>query len=240
MAYKNLLLNNLGSSPKILDEHFQKSPLSSPSNSDRITATPFSLTPSNEPVIEIDSDSRMINIPDEIKSIGIVAGDHLAETFYFHISRYFDEKDLSENQAIIRYINAGNEYGESDAVDITINENDITIGWKIDNKVTRYAGDVSFTIQWETIENGVRKYQWQTLPTSINVKSGLTIEETITDKDDLLFRTLSKQVQDLQEKYNALINSNIVTNIDVLFERLNTLETSLKYLEENVVYVSKE
>lgn len=233
MAYQNLLLNSLGTTRKTVQE---ESLLQSNSN----LITPFSLNPSSEPVIEISSDSRIVNIPDEIKSIGIVAGDHLAETFYFHIDRYFDDNDLSKHHAIIRFINAGNEYGESDAVDITINENDITIGWSIDNKVTRYAGDVSFTIQWETIENGVREYQWQTLPASINVKSGLAIEETITDKDDLLFRTLSRQVQDLQEKYNALINSNIVTNIDILFERLNTLETSLKYLEENVVYVSKE
>lgn len=234
MAYKNLLLNNLGASSNTLNEQLQETS----TFSDHII--PFSLNPTNEPVIEIDSDSRIINVPDGIKTIGIVAGDHLAETFYFHISRYFDERDLSKHQAIIRYINAGNEYGESKPVDITIEENDITLGWTLDNKVTRYAGEVSFTIQWETIENGVSKYQWQTLPAIINIKSGLDIEKTITDKDDLLFRTLSNQIQDLQEKYDSLINSNILTNIDNLLEKLNKLEMSVKYLEENVVYVSKE
>lgn len=231
MAYKNILLSNLGTIQKNTDSAQPSTLLSD-------IAT-FSINPSTEPTIEIDCDSRMINIPDEIRSIGIVAGDHMAETFYFHIPRYFDDKDLSEHRAIIRYINAGKEYGESEAVNLKIEENDLTLGWQIDNKATRYAGEISFTIQFETVEDGI-KYQWQTLPASLTVKSGLDIETTITDKDDLLFRTLNKQIQDLQNKFDSLINSDLIKNSDIYFNKINTLEESIKYLEENVVYVSKE
>ncbi|MCD7999043.1 MAG: hypothetical protein LUH21_17650 [Clostridiales bacterium] len=232
MAYKNILLNNLGATPKQIDDQLRTT---LPPNSVSL----LSLNPDTEPVIEIDSDSRVISIPTEIKSIGIVAGDHLAETFYFHISRYFDNNDLSEHRIIIRYINAGNEYGESDTVDLKIEENDLIFGWEIDNKATRHAGDIYFTVQFETVNNGI-KYQWQSLPATLTVKAGLDIESTITDKDDLLFRTLNKQIQDLQDKYDALINSDLIKNLDIFRNKLDSLEQSIRYLEENVVYVSKD
>ncbi len=46
--------------------------------------------------------------------------------------------------------------------------------------------------------------------------------------------------QDLQDKYDALINSDLIKNLDIFKTKLDTLEQSIKYLEENVVYVSKD
>ena len=63
------------------------------------------LEPDTEPVIEIDSDLRKITVPSELYDIGVV-GDHLCEVIYFRCPRYFDGKDLSENDCIIKYINA--------------------------------------------------------------------------------------------------------------------------------------
>ena len=122
---------------------------------------------------------------------------------------------------------------------MTIESDYLRFGWAIDNYVTRYSGIINFTVQFETVEDGI-KYQWQTKPAQLNIMPGLNIEETITDKDDVLFRTLSKQVQELQKSVKQLKTQ--VSMIDSLNinSRVDTLSTDVKYLQENVVYVLDE
>lgn len=192
--------------------------------------------PESEPVIQIDSDLRKITIPDELKDIA-VAGDHLSETVYFTCPRYFDGNDLSEHKCIIRYINAGNEYGEADVIDLTSETDTIKFGWSLDNYVTRYSGSISFTVQFETVDDTV-KYQWQTTPAELNILAALNIEETITDKDDTLFRTLSNQVATLQEKVKLFEEKMDI--LESLSQQISIIQNDVNYLKENVVYTLSE
>lgn len=188
--------------------------------------------PDEEPVIQIDSDLRQISVPSELENIA-VAGDHLSETIYFSCPRYFDGKDLSEHTCIIRFINAGNEYGESEVIDLTSDENTIKFGWAIDNYVTRYSGTIQFTVQFETEDNGIQ-YQWQTTPAKLTILAALDIESTITDKDDVLFRTLSNQIIALQQQVASLENQ--LSNLSDTPQKLQELRNDVNYLKENVVY----
>lgn len=192
--------------------------------------------PDTEPVIEIDADLRKITVPDELKNIG-VAGDHLAETIYFQCPRFFDDIDLTTHKCIIRFINSGNEYGEADAVDIEPGTDYIKFGWSIDNRVTRYSGAVNFTVQFETVSDGI-KYQWQTTPATLNVLAGLNIEQAITDKDDSVLRALTKRIEDLEKQMSELVNVN--TDITQLSEKIDKNTEDIQYLENNVVYVLDE
>lgn len=225
MQYKSSLLNNASSS------------IASP--------TPFAsqyipslmmLDPDTEPIIEIDSDLRKITVPQELFNIA-VCGDHLSETIYFTCPRYFDGNDLSEHTCLIRFINAGNEYGESSVIDVTVESDVLRFGWVIDNYVTRYSGKIQFTVQFETENNGI-KYQWQTTPAELNIMAGLNIEKTITEKDDVLFRTLTHQIQELQEQVSKLQES--VTSVTELQKRIQKIESDVNYLQENVVYTLSE
>lgn len=220
MAFKSDLLNSLS----------QTQPITNDMPVIRL------VKPDIEPVIEIDADLRKITVPDELKNIG-VAGDHLAETIYFQCPRFFDDIDLTTHTCIIRFINAGNEYDEANAVDIEEGTDYIKFGWTIDNRVTRYSGTVNFTVQFETVSDGV-KYQWQTTPATLNVLAGLNIEETITDKDDSLFRTLTNRIEDLERQVNELVDVN--TTIAQMIEKINKNIEDIQYLENNVVYVLDE
>ena len=56
----------------------------------------FLRLPLDEPLFEIDADSRKITVPSNFATNGLsVQGDHLAETVFFSIDRYFDYKDLN-------------------------------------------------------------------------------------------------------------------------------------------------
>lgn len=198
--------------------------------------SPLMLNPDEEPVIEINSDLRKISIPDELKNIA-VAGDHLSETIYFHMPRYFDGDDLSNRDCLIRFINAGNEYGESDVCNIEIFDDYIKFGWAIDNNATRYSGILTFTVQFETVQNGI-EYQWQTTPAELNILAGLNIESTITDKDDVLFRTLTYQIQDLRKSLLSIQSE--ANKIPSLKSEIAELTKEVNYLKNNVVYVLTE
>lgn len=194
--------------------------------------SPLMVEPENEPVIEINADLRHITIPEELKDIA-VTGDHLCETIYFSCPRYFDGEDLSNHSCIIRYINAGNEYGECDVVDITTENDRIKFGWSIDNKATRYSGIIKFTVQFETISDSV-EYQWQTTPAELNILPGLNIESTITDQDDVLFRSLTRRISALEEKVTEF--DITIQAIENLIHQINQLQKDVDYLKENVVY----
>lgn len=183
----------------------------------------------DEEIIKVESDLRTIIVPESLKVIG-VAGDHRAESIFFQIPRYFDGQDLSEHNCLIRYINAGNEYGEYPIADKAVDEKYIILGWQITNLVTRYAGTINFTIQFETIDyNGV-EYQWQTIPATLTVLPGLNVEKTITEKDDSLFRNLSSRVQYIEERLNKL------SDYESKKIEIDDIQNRLKYLEDNVVY----
>lgn len=194
--------------------------------------SPLMVEPENEPVIEINADLRHLTIPEELKDIA-VTGDHLCETIYFSCPRYFDGEDLSNHSCIIRYINAGNEYGECDVVDITTENDRIKFGWSIDNKATRYSGIIKFTVQFETISDSI-EYQWQTTPAELNILPGLNIESTITDQDDVLFRSLTRRISALEEKVAEF--DITIQAIENLINQINQLQKDVDYLKENVVY----
>ena len=190
----------------------------------------------DEPTLTIDSNLRKITVPQQLYNIG-VAGDHLCEEIFFECPRYFDGNDLSEHDCVVRYINAGKEYGEFNVTNMTINDDSLLFGWEIDNYVTRYSGVINFTVQFNTVLDGI-KYQWQTTPAQLNILAGLNIEQTITDKDDVLFRTLSNQINNLQTSVEQLKTQILM--IDSLKSQVDKLSADVKYLQENVVYTLDE
>ena len=53
----------------------------------------FLRLPLDEPIFEINANTRSINVPTDFKSNGLsVQGDHLAETVFFSVDRYFDKE----------------------------------------------------------------------------------------------------------------------------------------------------
>lgn len=220
MAFQSNLLNSLSES------------------SGKSSIPPMRLVnPETEPVIEIDADNRKIKIPKELENPAVV-GDHLCETIYFSCPRYFDGQDLSEKKCLFRFTNAGNEYGEDIPSDMQVLEDTIKFGWSLTNYVTRYSGVVEFTLQFELADDLGVTYQWQTTPATFKIRAGLNIEKTITDKDDILFRTLTNQIQDLQNAV-SLLNEKIHV-LDDVNDRLDTIEADIDYLKNNVIYAVNE
>lgn len=181
---------------------------------------PFLLDPDVEPRFVINSDERTIKIPEEFKFLAVKM-DHLSERIYFDIPRYFDGEDLATKICVVQYINAnGEEAVEGIAAivdaDYTSEADKIIFRWDVDNNVTKYAGDVSFSVRFYTISDDNRfTYSWNTVPATLPVldtidNTGQTVTENyptellqwqyrMTELD----RTISEKIETATESIDA-------------------------------------
>lgn len=187
--------------------------------------------PIDEPTMSIDVKTREITIPEELVNICVV-GDHLSETVFFEMPRFADGLDLSEHKCKVCVINAGKEYVECDTTIASMSTNSLKIGWTIDNKVSRYSGDINFTVQFDTIDSHGIAYQWSTIPATIHVMAGLDIDKVLPPKDDSLYVALSNRVTNLETQLATLMSIINTLNLE---SRLNTLETDVNFLRNNAV-----
>jgi hypothetical protein len=147
----------------------------------------------DEPLFEIDANSRVITIPAEFKKNGIaVIGDHLAETVYFKIDKYFDYQsfyklitDDDKGEILINWtftpagskavgeLNSSVAFGPSD----DLVPGYLIFGWTINKDMTAGAGTLTFSVQFRYVSDGEIVYSFNTLPASISVGQSLTLKD---------------------------------------------------------------
>ena len=150
--------------------------------------------PVDEPVFEIDANSRMIAIPAEFKKNGIgVLGDHQAETVYFKIDQYFDYQSFyklindDENGHVV--INWAFTPSGSKAIEASgsveafgpcdnLEPGYFIFGWIIDKSMTVKAGSLTFSVQFYHLDptSGEMDYSFSTLTSSVNVGNTLIVK----------------------------------------------------------------
>ena len=164
----------------------------------------FLRLPLDEPLFEIDANSRKITVPPEFKSNGAsVQGDHLAEVIFFRIERYFDYKDLSTCNIEINWKMGAKEgkttrfikFDDVQTID-EVKSNCIIFGWPINDVVTEKSGALTFAVEFNQTEgegdNQKIIYRFNTLPTTVNIKDGLILSEEVeaVELDTDILRTL--------------------------------------------------
>lgn len=147
--------------------------------------------PLDEPMFEIDANSRKITVPDAFKANGLsVQGDHLAETVYFVIDRYFDYMDLKNTEVTINW-KMGAESGKTDkfTMSATVIPGCIVFGWPVNNVVTAKSGTLTFAVEFSRKDGeGNVLYDFNTLAASVNIKDGLVVSdvEVVNLDNDIL------------------------------------------------------
>lgn len=147
--------------------------------------------PVDEPLFAIDANSRKIDIPSEFKSNGLsVQGDHLAETVFFSIDRYFDYMDLSTCDISINW-KMGTETGKTQnfIMSTDIIPGAIVFGWPVNNTITVKSGSLQFAVEFSKKDDSNNLlYAFNTLAANINIKDGLIIDKAkvVSLEDDIL------------------------------------------------------
>ena len=132
----------------------------------------FLRLPLDEPLFEIDANSRKITIPSDFAANGLsVQGDHLAETVFFSIDRYFDYMDLNNCNIRINW-KIGDVSGQSInfSKSVDAEPGKIIFGWPVAKDLTGKSGTLSFAVEFYIERDNVISYSLNTLISTINIK----------------------------------------------------------------------
>ncbi len=179
----------------------------------------------DEPLFEIDANTREIKVPDVFKRNGLtVQGDKLAEIIYFKMARFFDMMDLYRfaNDSIhtngslaadgphtyIEWQNLSSknpdyEKGVDYAYAMTCDDNYIYFGWPLAEYVSGDAGQIQFAVRFLEIEEGQVVYNYATKIAQCEIKSTLNfnlMDGSVTSNswEDILYT---------RPIYSSVINS---------------------------------
>lgn len=128
------------------------------------------IVPDSDTHFVIDPYTRQIENTNYKKTV-LMRGDHNSERFTFEIPRYVDGHDMSLcNRVIVHFDNVGDsiENVYSDVAymdDLSINpDNPDTVisSWLIRREATQIVGILSFSLQYQCVENEEITYEWNT------------------------------------------------------------------------------
>lgn len=162
--------------------------------------------PSNEPIYEIDLNTRTIEAP---KSVGVLK-DQNAEIIYFRCNRYYDTIDLSETCCVIQFFNAEKKdrfypvpfYGYVS----TDEEEYMLIPWLIDQSVTEIQGSIEFAIRFYQISEDEKTFLFSlnTLPATTKVLRGMnTVVDTNYNFEADKINEILARLDRLQKDYEV-------------------------------------
>ena len=165
--------------------------------------------PTDEPVYEIDLNSRSVSAP----AILGVEADHESEYIYFQINRFYDSMDLSTCIGLVQFRNAKNEeyyyvipYYDTDSI-----EGKMIFAWDIQSPVTKYGGTVQFSFKFFRVNlaSGELLYELNTLVAKSKVLIGwanknganhnyntMSAAEILVDNDFIEKYTQLREIQD--------------------------------------------
>lgn len=128
------------------------------------------VVPDSDTYFMIDPYTRQIENTNYQKTV-LMRGDHNSERFTFEIPRYVDGHDMSLcNRVIVHFDNVGDSIANihsdvSYMTDLRINPDKpdtVISSWLIRREATQIVGILSFSLQYQCVEDGEITYEWNT------------------------------------------------------------------------------
>ena len=161
--------------------------------------TEYAMIPSDEEPFEINANTRSIKIPAAFAKGVAITGDDMSEVITFTIDRYFDYVDLAGTNICVQWDLPGEDGGTGIShitmIDLETIPGKIRFGWPLTEKLTQFAGKVSFAVKFFiTNKDDLSKHDYvlNTLPAVITILPGLNVvnpsfSETNIDGEFLKF-----------------------------------------------------
>lgn len=133
--------------------------------------------PEDEPIYEIDLNTRRINAPQFLS----VITDHNAEIVWFKVDRFFGNIDLYSSTCWIQYINADKEQYTYAAplivASLEYGNDQLLIPWVISREVSKSEGEIQFSIQFFKLSEDKNRFLHilNTEPAKSKVLQGLLV-----------------------------------------------------------------
>ena len=159
----------------------------------------FTILPLDEPIFEINADTRIITVPQQFKNIG-VTGDNLAEIIFFEIDRFFDAVDFGapEIKAYIEWHrtsgdNQDNHVDDAYIKELTLKEHKVLIGWVIDERITEEPGTIEFAVRLVMKnENNEIVYSFSTSAAKVNINKTLNFYPDVAEVSNAIEQVINR------------------------------------------------
>lgn len=171
------------------------------------------LLPLDEPMFEINANTREIIIPAHFKKHGVsVEGDTIAETLIFKINRFVDFVDLNETDIFVQWeIEGKEEYSNITFKYLDYDPEFLLFAWPITNRITEKSGVLKFSVRCIKRENESSPitYSFNTLPATVSISKALKADldyDAEADNADELFVAAINNTQNTSSEEAAKVN----------------------------------
>lgn len=163
----------------------------------------FIMLPLDEETLDIDLDTRTINVPDSFSKCAGVQSDHLSEMVIFTTDRYYDYMDLANTQIFVQWtipenktlgIEEVNGATRIEMIDLETEPGKIRFAWPLNNKITQVSGNIKFAVRFFTLD-----------PSNLNV---VTYSLNTTEADMMIKAALQASLNDEAEVESPLADSS--------------------------------
>lgn len=137
-----------------------------------------------EDICVIDSDMRIIDIPEQFKVLG-VESDKDVKVMQFRIPKTYKGTDLSAFTISVNYQNARGMKGRYIVTDKKVSGDQIEFSWTVGKTATVYRGDTRFIVCMRlTGSDGVIKKEFNTTLATMTVLEGLEVDDPVIEQEE--------------------------------------------------------
>lgn len=137
-----------------------------------------------EDICVIDSDMRIIDIPEQFKVLG-VESDKDVRAMQFRVPKTYKGTDLSAFTISVNYQNARGMKDRYIVTDKKVSGDQIEFSWTVGKTATVYRGDTRFIVCMCLIgSDGVIKKEFNTTLATMTVLEGLEVDDPVIEQEE--------------------------------------------------------
>ena len=137
-----------------------------------------------EDICVIDSDLRIIGIPEQFKVLG-VENDKDVKVMQFRIPKVYKGTDLSAFNISVNYQNARGTKGRYVVTDKRVSGDQIEFSWTVGSTAVKYKGDTKFIVCMRlTDSDGVIKKEFNTTLATMTILEGLEVDNPVIEQEE--------------------------------------------------------
>lgn len=137
-----------------------------------------------EDICVIDSNLRIIDIPEQFKVLG-VENDKDVKVMQFRMPKVYKGTDLSAFNISVNYQNARGTKGRYIVTDKKVSGDQIEFSWTVGKTATVYRGDTRFIVCMRlTDSDGVIKKEFNTTLATMTVLEGLEVDDPVIEQEE--------------------------------------------------------
>ncbi len=137
-----------------------------------------------EDICVIDSDLRIIDIPEQFKVLG-VENDKDVKVMQFRMPKVYKGTDLSAFNISVNYQNARGTKDRYVVTDKKVSGDQIEFSWTVGKTATVYRGDTSFIVCMRlTGSDGIIQKEFNTTLATMTVLEGLEVDNPVIEQEE--------------------------------------------------------